>query len=108
MIRRVYEQTSRASLVQTVVVATDDERIRRHVLDFGGKVVMTADHHPSGTDRCFDALQQPGRKFSIRDQCSGRRTFIDPAVIDELATVLQDGTVELAPDDTSNQRGCPV
>lgn len=96
MIRRVYEQTSRASLVQTVVIATDDERIRRHVLDFGGKVVMTADHHPSGTDRCFDALQQLDGNFQYVINVQGDEPFIDPAQIDELAAVLQDGTVELA------------
>ena len=43
VIRRVYEQARMA--LETVVVATDDERIYDAVEAFGGKVVMTrADH----------------------------------------------------------------
>ncbi|MBE2289454.1 MAG: 3-deoxy-manno-octulosonate cytidylyltransferase [Chitinophagaceae bacterium] len=96
MIQRVYEQVSGSKSLSTIVVATDDERIATHVEAFGGKVVMTGTHHPSGTDRCFDALQQldPGYKYVINIQ--GDEPFIDPAQIDELAAVLADGTTEIA------------
>lgn len=40
MIERVYRQASKA--LGTVVVATDDERIRHAVEAFGGKAVMTS------------------------------------------------------------------
>ena len=39
MIQRVYEQAKKA--LNTVVVATDDERIYNCVKSFGGEVVMT-------------------------------------------------------------------
>ena len=96
MIQRVYEQVSGSKSLSTIVVATDDERIASHVEAFGGKAVMTGAHHPSGTDRCFDALQQlgPGYKYVINIQ--GDEPFIDPAQIDELAAVLADGTTEIA------------
>lgn len=96
MIQRVYEQVSGSKCLDTIVVATDDERIATHVEAFGGKAVMTGAHHPSGTDRCFDALQQlgPGYKYVINIQ--GDEPFIDPAQIDELAAVLADGTTEIA------------
>ncbi len=96
MIQRVYEQVSGSKSLDTIVVATDDERIASHVEAFGGKAVMTGAHHPSGTDRCFDALQQlaPGYKYVINIQ--GDEPFIDPAQIDELAAVLADGTTEIA------------
>src|SRR5687767_11260374 len=55
MIRRVYEQVKKAKLIDRVVVATDDQRIADHVEEFGGEVVMTSSHHPSGTDRCYEA-----------------------------------------------------
>lgn len=38
MIQRVVEQARQASSLSRVVVATDDERIRAHVADFGGDV----------------------------------------------------------------------
>jgi len=96
MVQRVYEQVSGSKSLGTIVVATDDERIASHVESFGGKAVMTGAHHPSGTDRCFDALQQlgPGYKYVINIQ--GDEPFIDPAQIDELAAVLADGTIEIA------------
>ena len=58
MIQRVYEQAIKSALLTDVVVATDDERIYRHVESFGGKVVYTKEDHPSGTDRCFEAFQK--------------------------------------------------
>src|SRR5690606_11324149 len=56
MIRRVYEQASKAPSLNLVVVATDDQRIAEHVTAFGGKVVMTSASHQSGTDRCAEVL----------------------------------------------------
>lgn len=57
MVQHVYEQClkSRAS---EVVVATDDERILNAVIDFGGKAVMTAADHASGTDRLQEVATQ--------------------------------------------------
>lgn len=115
MIRHVVEAAQRATKLDRVVVATDDGRIADHVRAFGGEVVMTRDDHPSGTDRCWEAVQQIlDFRFSILDSngpiknqkskienrsyvlnIQGDEPFLDPAQIDELAEVL-DGTVELA------------
>lgn len=96
MLQRVYEQAAASTLLDTVVIATDDSRIFDHARSIGAKVVMTAADHPSGTDRCWEALQQldPGYQYVINIQ--GDEPFLDPAQIDELAAVLQDGTTELA------------
>jgi 3-deoxy-manno-octulosonate cytidylyltransferase (CMP-KDO synthetase) len=96
MIQRVYEQVSKSKSLDTIVVATDDERIAAHVEAFGGRAIMTGDHHPSGTDRCFDALQQLGSGYRYVINIQGDEPFIDPAQIDELAAVLADGTTEIA------------
>lgn len=53
IVQHVYDRVSK--IVDETYVATDDERIRAAVEAFGGKVVMTSPHHPSGTDRCFEA-----------------------------------------------------
>ena len=55
MIVRVYERAVRAKLVQDVVVATDDERIRSAVEAHGGRAVMTRADHATGTDRLAEA-----------------------------------------------------
>jgi 3-deoxy-manno-octulosonate cytidylyltransferase (CMP-KDO synthetase) len=96
MIQRVYEQAGKSNALSTLVVATDNEQIRKHVIDFGGKVVMTAEYHPSGTDRCQEALLQLDGDYQYVINIQGDEPFIDPAQIDELAAALQDGTAEIA------------
>ena len=49
MIERVYRRASME--LDEVYVATDDDRIAETVKGFGGRVVMTAATHRSGTDR---------------------------------------------------------
>ena len=55
MIQRVYEQAKK--VLNTVIVATDDERIYECVSAFGGEAVMTSPNHTCGTDRVYEAFQ---------------------------------------------------
>jgi 3-deoxy-manno-octulosonate cytidylyltransferase (CMP-KDO synthetase) len=57
MIQHVYERASSCEEIQDVYVATDDERILREVNRFGGKAVMTAMEHHSGSDRIAEAAR---------------------------------------------------
>jgi 3-deoxy-manno-octulosonate cytidylyltransferase (CMP-KDO synthetase) len=96
MIQRVCEQAAKSKSIDRLVVATDDERIARHVKDFGGEAMLTASHHPSGTDRCAEVLQQLGSDYRYVINIQGDEPFIDPGQIDTLASVLKDGTTEIA------------
>ncbi len=96
MIQRVYEEAAKSKLLGRVVVATDDVRIYDHVTSFGGHAVMTAADHPSGTDRCHEAVQLLGEQVHYVINIQGDEPFIDHRQIDELATVLADGATELA------------
>jgi 3-deoxy-manno-octulosonate cytidylyltransferase (CMP-KDO synthetase) len=95
MIQRVYEQAQKSCLLTDIVVATDDERIYKHVEVFGGKVVYTKEDHPSGTDRCFEAMQKIEDDYDYVINIQGDEPFIDPTQIDLLCEVC-DGTTELA------------
>ncbi|HWY37385.1 MAG TPA: 3-deoxy-manno-octulosonate cytidylyltransferase, partial [Bacteroidia bacterium] len=95
MIQRVYEQAKKSHKLSEVVVATDDERIFDHVKSFDGHAVMTAPQHPSGTDRCYEALKKSGKDFKYVLNIQGDEPFIDPSQIDLLAS-LCDGKTELA------------
>ena len=95
MIERVYIQCIKSSL-SDVVVATDDDRIYNHVKDFG-RVMMTASHHQSGTDRCHEVVEKTSfkEKFDYVINIQGDEPFIDPQQIDLLASLL-DGKTEIA------------
>lgn len=97
MIQRVYEQALKAKSLSKVVVATDDARILDHVLKFGGEAFMTSENHPSGTDRCFEALQKAGggSKFDYIINIQGDEPFIDPETIEQM-TKLLDFKTEIA------------
>ncbi len=90
MIQRVYEQVEKAHEIDTVVVATDDERIFNHVTAIGGKIVMTSKNHQSGTDRCAEVLEKEGLKdFQIIVNIQGDEPFIDPSQIDVAVQLLK-------------------
>lgn len=55
MIYHVYQNALRSG-AEEVLVATDDERIRRAVVSFGGKAIMTSPDHVSGTDRIAEVV----------------------------------------------------
>jgi len=91
MIQHVYEQATRASALNKVVIATDDERIYKRCIDFGAEVVLTGEQ-PSGTDRCKEAYFRLGQDFDFIINIQGDEPFINPSQIDLLASSLHEGT----------------
>ena len=81
MIQHVYERTLRASLVNDVVVATDDERIFSVVKGFGGRVEMTLKSHETGTDRLAEVAARCDSEIIVNVQ--GDEPLIEPTMIDE-------------------------
>ena len=96
LIQHVYESAARAGRIDTVVVATDDERIRAAVEAFGGRAVMTRPDHPCGTDRVAEAAASfPDAAIVINLQ--GDEPELDPALLDRLVDAMQkDPKTELA------------
>ena len=87
MIQHVYERTQQAKLVEQVIVATDDERIKSAVLNFGGSVEMTALTHQSGTDRCAEVAEKYS-DFDFIINVQGDEPFIRSAQIDRVIEPL--------------------
>ena len=95
MISRVYERVLASTLVQRVVVATDDARIYKHVLEFGGRALMTGPDHTNGTSRVAEAAAAlPGATIVVNVQ--GDEPFIDPGSIDQLVATFNDPLVDIA------------
>ena len=83
MIQRVYERAAQALLPDEVLVATDDERIKEVVEGFGGKAMLTAATHPSGTDRLAEVALSYD-KMDVIINVQGDEPMIPPTLIDEL------------------------
>ena len=79
MIQHVYENTSRAKVLDQVLVATDDWRVEKAVKDFGGEVVMTSKDHASGTDRLAEVARKIKTDWVVNVQ--GDLPFIRPETI---------------------------
>jgi 3-deoxy-manno-octulosonate cytidylyltransferase (CMP-KDO synthetase) len=90
MIQRVYEQALKCNLLSKVLVATDDKRIENCVKSFGGNVTLTSPSHPSGTDRCLEAVENESEKFDAVVNIQGDEPFIDPIAIEQLCLGLQE------------------
>ncbi len=70
-----------------MIVATDDERIRRAVAGFGGKAVMTLRTIASGTDRVAEVAKELDADIIVNLQ--GDEPLIEPAILDLLPELLQ-------------------
>jgi 3-deoxy-manno-octulosonate cytidylyltransferase (CMP-KDO synthetase) len=88
MVVRVWRQTSRARALSRVIVATDDERIARAVIDAGGDAMMTASTHQSGTDRIAEVAVRVPADIYVNVQ--GDLPFIEPADLDALVAPMRD------------------
>ncbi len=95
MIQRVYEQSAKSKSLSDVLVATDDERIEKHVKNFGGHVIITKVSHQSGTDRCFEAAQKYS-KADIVINIQGDEPFIHPEQIDLAVSCFDSDNVQIS------------
>ncbi len=99
MVQRVYEQANTTEDIEMVVVATDDERIARHVESFGGNVILTDSNHANGTSRCLEVvekLEELGHSFDVVINVQGDEPLIQPEQISQLIALFPNETTDIA------------
>ena len=84
LIQWVYENARKSPLLDDVIVATDSPLIYKVVNSFGGKVVITAESHKSGTDRIAEVAQQLSADIIVNIQ--GDEPLMRPEMIEEAVT----------------------
>lgn len=96
LVQHVWERCQECSNLDSIIVATDDDRIAEACRAFGAEVAMTASNHPTGTDRIAEAAEAVPQATHIIN-IQGDEPLIEPALIDQLATaLLEDGALEMA------------
>ena len=94
VIQRVYEQV--AAILNTVYVATDDERIYNTTIAFGGRAVMTSPDHKSGTDRIAEAVRKINGNYDVIINIQGDEPFIQSSQIETLCECFEDSGTQIA------------
>ncbi|HLY19999.1 MAG TPA: 3-deoxy-manno-octulosonate cytidylyltransferase [Bryobacteraceae bacterium] len=80
MLEHVFQRTSQARYLSSIIIATDDERIADAARAFGAPVRMTRADHASGTDRVAEVASGDTAEVVVNIQ--GDEPLIDPAAID--------------------------
>ena len=93
MIQRVYEQCKKSTVLSELIVATDNKQIQKHVNDFGGKAIITASSHPSGTDRCNEVIEKIDADYDVAINIQGDEPFIHPEQIDQIASLFDSSRI---------------
>jgi len=101
MIQRVYEGALKCEEIDTLIVATDDERILATVENFGGKAILTKADHPSGTDRCGEVAQKY-QGYDVIINIQGDEPLVNPSQLAQLIRVFKSNEVEIATLATKN------
>lgn len=94
MIQRVYENVNKVKELDSIYVATDDQRIFDCVENFDGKALMTASTHICGTDRlaeCVDILGLDNQDIVLNIQ--GDEPLINSQMILDLYSIFEDPDV---------------
>jgi 3-deoxy-manno-octulosonate cytidylyltransferase (CMP-KDO synthetase) len=81
MIKHVYQRVKDVKGLDSVIVATDDERIYDKVEEFGGRVEMTSSNHTSGTDRIAEVAESLDSDIIVNVQ--GDEPLIEPIMIEQ-------------------------
>lgn len=82
MIQHVYERAAACRAVSEVLVATDDDRIKQAVEQFGGRVVKVAGEYRTGTDRVAAVARMFAGELFVDLQ--GDEIPLNPMLLDDL------------------------
>jgi len=94
MVQHVYENVMKSSILDHVIVATDDSRIKETVEKFGGQAVLTSRDHSTGTDRISEVAEELDVEVVVNIQ--GDEPFVRPGMLDEVVNpLLEDRSIPM-------------
>jgi 3-deoxy-manno-octulosonate cytidylyltransferase (CMP-KDO synthetase) len=92
ILEHVWRRASSAA-ADSVLIATDDERIRDAAVAFGADVLMTSSEHRSGSDRIAECARARGwNDDEIIVNLQGDEPLMPPSCLDQVAGLLRRDT----------------
>jgi 3-deoxy-manno-octulosonate cytidylyltransferase (CMP-KDO synthetase) len=96
LIRHVWEAAKRATSLDRVAIATDDQRVLDVSRGFGAEAVLTRADHPNGTSRLSEAAATLGLAESqVIVNVQGDEPEVEPEAIDAAVQALAAGGCEI-------------
>ncbi|MEX1012884.1 MAG: 3-deoxy-manno-octulosonate cytidylyltransferase [Waddliaceae bacterium] len=98
LLQRVYENAKKCPHLDRVIIATDDDRIRSHALEFDADVIMTSSSCTSGTERCIEVITQH-TDFSQYERIiniQGDEPLLESDVIKQVILALEEAPMSSA------------
>lgn len=89
LVQWVWEGTTKTGLLDELVVATDHADIEQAVVSFGGKAILTAPSHSSGTERCAEALEKSGGRFDAVINIQGDEPLVSRDHLQRVRELLE-------------------
>lgn len=86
ILQHVYEQSAKSSVLDTVIIATDDSRIQDIARGFGAPVVMTSKDCSSGSDRVGGAVVDLDCEIVVDIQAD--QPVLPPQILEEVVKPL--------------------
>jgi len=88
LIQHTWERAKQAKLLDSVLIAADDDKVVQAAKSFSADCVLTSKDHQSGTDRIAEAAKDTDADIIVNLQAD--EPEIDPANIDYLTKMLID------------------
>lgn len=97
MIERMWQIGKAAAGAHELVIATDDEQLKRFAEGFGAKVLMTSAECVTGTDRVAEVSRMPDMSHTIFFSLQGDAVLTPPWVIEKvIASMIADSSIQMA------------
>src|SRR5919204_1204538 len=96
LVVRVWERIASFGVADHTVIATDSEEVARAARAAGADCVLTAEHHPSGTDRVFEVVSRPAYSgYRVVVNVQGDEPFVPAAAVRGAVELVESGRFPL-------------
>lgn len=86
-----WRRVRQMDFLDQVVVATDSEVVAEVCRRAGAGVLLTSPHHPSGSDRAWEAAERMGPEFDVVVNIQGDEPLVDPGAVRAAVAMVEDG-----------------
>ena len=96
LVQHTYENASKSKLMNKIIIAVDDEKVKKVCKDFGAEVILTKKDFSSGSDR-VSYVASKKKKAEIIVNIQGDEPFINGTMIDQaIEPLLFDNNVNVS------------